>query len=168
MMITLRVIHILTGVFWGGALFFTTLFLLPSMQASGPAAGPVMRQLVTVRRFPVFVSTAGTLTILSGLWMYWRNSSLSQGAWAGSRPGMVYGIGAAMALISFVVAMTFVAPTAKKLGQLGAAVAQSGAPPTPEQAGAVAALQHRMLIGSRVGAGLVAITIVAMAVARYV
>lgn len=168
MMITLRVIHILTGVFWGGALFFTTIFLLPSMQASGPAAGPVMRQLVVVRRFPVIVSIAATFTILSGLWMYWRNTSLSQGTWAQSRPGMVYGIGAAAALIGFSIAMAFVAPSAKKLGQLGAVVAQSGGPPTPEQKTAITALERRMLIGSRVGAGLVAITIVAMAVARYV
>jgi hypothetical protein len=81
---------------------------------------------------------------------------------------MVYGIGAAAALIGFSIAMGFVAPSAKKLAQLGAAVAQSGGPPTAAQATSIATLERRMLTGSRVGAGLIVITVLAMAVARYV
>jgi hypothetical protein len=63
--------------------------------------------------------------------------------------------------------MGVISPTANKLTQLTASLASSGGPPTPEQGATVAALQGRMLMGARVAAGLLAITVVTMAVARY-
>ena len=38
----LRIAHIVTGAFWVGTVIFLAAFLLPSLRAAGPAAGPVM------------------------------------------------------------------------------------------------------------------------------
>jgi len=167
MMIALRLLHVLLGVFWAGAVFITAGFLLPSAQAAGPAAGPMMRQLIAVRRLPAVSMITAILTVLSGLGMYWRNYSLSHGAWASSTQGMTFGVGAVTALITLGVGMSVIAPTGNKLAQLTANIASSGGPPTSEQAATVVALQSRMLTGARVAAGLLAITVVTMAVARY-
>ena len=168
MMLAMRFIHILTGVFWAGAVFFVAGFLLPAMQASGPNAGPVMRQIVAVRRYPIVLMIAAILTVLSGGWMYWRNMSLSSGTWAGSASGITYGIGAVSALLTLALGMAVITPTSKKLMRLGATLAQAGAPPTAEQTATMAALQHRMYVMSRLGALLLAVTVITMGIARYV
>jgi len=46
----LRVIHILLGVFWAGAVFMVALFVQPAIAASGPEGGKVMGALVKRRR----------------------------------------------------------------------------------------------------------------------
>jgi hypothetical protein len=167
MMIALRLLHILLGVFWAGAVFVTAGFLLPSAQAAGPAAGPMMRQIIGVRRLPVVSMIAAILTVLSGLGMYWRNYSLSHGAWASSTQGMTFGIGAVAGLVTLGVGMGILTPAAKKLTQLTASIASSNGPPTPEQAATIAALQSRMLAAARAAAGLLVITVIVMAIARY-
>jgi uncharacterized membrane protein len=167
MMISLRVIHILSGVFWAGAVFFSAAFLVPAILASGAAGGQVMRQLIVVRRLPVAAGIASLLTILSGAGMYWRNTSLSGGAWAASTQGMTYGIGAVTALLTFGVAITVVGPTGNKLTKLGAELASAGGAPTADQMRTLGALQNRMLFATRMGAALIGATVVTMAIARY-
>ena len=41
MFFILRILHIVTGVFWAGTVFFIVSFLLPAMGKIGPAAGPL-------------------------------------------------------------------------------------------------------------------------------
>jgi hypothetical protein len=168
MMITLRLIHFVLGVFWGGAAFVTASFLLPSAKAAGPGAGPMMRELIGVRRLPIVIMVAAILTVLSGLGMYWLDNSISNGAFAKSRQGMTLGIGAVIAIVALVIGMVFIAPSGNKLTQLTAAITAAGGPPSAEQAKQLAALQARMMLGSRVVAGMLAVTIITMAIARYV
>jgi len=167
LMIVLRLIHIFAGVFWAGSVFFVVRFLLPAIGASGPAGGVVMQQVIGKLRFPVAAGVAGTLTILSGLGMYWRNVKVSSGTWAGSAPGITYGIGALAALAALIAFATVIGPTGNRLLQLGATVQSSGGPPTAEQASTLARLQARMTVSSRVGASFLAIAVLAMAIARY-
>ena len=166
-MLVLRVLHIGSGVFWGGAVTFVAYLLLPAVRAVGPSGGQVMRHLAGVQKFPVVVATAGALTILSGAGMYWHNMSLSGGTWTSSRPAMAYGVGALFALITFITGVTRVAPTAKKIVQLGGAIEASGTPATPEQASALGALQATMWSATRMAAANVAIATIIMAIARY-
>src|SRR5512132_1177730 len=44
----LRFTHIVVGVFWVGTIVFVAFYLLPTMRAVGPAAGPVMQELTQV------------------------------------------------------------------------------------------------------------------------
>ena len=167
LMIALRLIHIILGVFWVGAAFVTAGFLLPSVQAAGPSAGPMMRQLMEVRRLPIVIMFAAILTVLSGFGMYWRDISVSSGAFARSAQGMTLGVGGVVALLTLGLGMGVITPTGKKLGALMGAIAASGGPPTAEQGKTMAALQARMLAASRAVAALLLITVTTMAIARY-
>ena len=166
-MIILRIVHILAAIFWGGALLFLAAFLLPAVGAAGPAGPKVMRQLVVVRKFPAFIGMFAMLTVLSGLWMFWRNNSLSDGAFMRSTAGMVYGVGAIFAIITVIIALSVVAPTGEKLIALGDVVEKAGGPPTPEQAATLAGLGKRMLFAARLGATTIVIAALCMATARY-
>ena len=63
---------------------------------------------------------------------------------------------------------TINAPTAKKLGDLGASVRAAGGPPSAEQAAEMQRLQGRLAGAMKVAAVLVVATAALMAVARYV
>lgn len=168
LMIVLRLIHIFAGVFWAGSVFFVVRFLLPGIVASGPAGGVVMQQVIGKLRFPVAAGVAGALTVLSGLGMYWRNVKVSSGTWAGSAPGITYGIGALAAITALIVFAAFIGPTGNRLLQLAATIQAKGGPPTTEQASTLAQLQRKMTMFSRIGASFLAIAVLAMAIARYV
>jgi hypothetical protein len=49
---SLLAVHVLSGVFWGGAAIFAGLFLMPSLMKAGPAAGPVMGNLIQLKPSP--------------------------------------------------------------------------------------------------------------------
>lgn len=166
-MIVLRLVHILAGAFWAGSLFFAAAFLLPSVIAAGSAGGAIMSQLMSVRKFPVYAGTASILTVLSGAWMYWRNTSISAGSFAASRMGMTYGVGAIAGLITLGIAIAIVSPTGAKISKLAVAMQSGGGPPNAAQASEIAALQNRMAFGTRLGASFMLLAVAAMAIARY-
>jgi uncharacterized membrane protein len=167
MLVVLRIIHILSGVFWAGMAFFIVSLLMPAVRATGPAGALIMRHLSAPRRLPAAVASSALLTVLSGAGLYWRNTSLSAGVWAQSRAGITYGVGAVTAVIALILAITLVGPTVQKLVELGRTIEFGGAPATPDQLGTVKRLQGRIAAGSRAAAGLLSVTVITMAVARY-
>ena len=168
MILLLRFIHVVGGAFWFGAVIFMTVFLMPSLQAAGPAAGVVMDQLARVRRVPIFMMTAAILTILSGFALYGRDSGGFSGAWMRSGAGMVFGIGGVVGTLAAVVGMATASPAGRRMAALGAEIKASGAPPTAVQVAEMQALQGRIARGSMAVAVLIVIAITAMSVARYV
>lgn len=167
MMIALRLLHILLGVFWAGAAFFAAMFLVPSVRAAGPAGGPVMRQLMEVRKFPIYAMVFGLVTVITGLWMYFHDNSVSGGAFARSHAGMAYGLGAVTAILTLVVGATIMAPTSNKMASLGAQIAGQGGPPTPDQQAMIKQLQERLGLGTRLASIFLGITVITMALGRY-
>lgn len=85
-----------------------------------------------------------------------------------SSTGMVFGTGGVLALTALVIGLTVNAPTAKRLGELMAAIQARGGPPSPEQAAAMRALQSRLGNALRAVTLLLVLATAAMAVARYV
>ena len=168
MMIVLRIIHILFGVFWAGGAFVAAMFLVPSVRAAGPAGGAVMRQLMEVRKFPIYAIVFGLLTVLSGLWMYFHDNSISNGTFAKSRAGMTYGIGAIAAILTLVVGATIMGPTGAKMAKLMGEIAAQGTPPSPQQQEMIKGLQARLGLGTRLASALLGITVITMAIGRYV
>jgi uncharacterized membrane protein len=167
MILILRIIHILSGVFWTGTAMFTVLFLIPAVRALGPAGGPVMHQIGEKRKLPVYFMIAGFLTILSGIGLYSMASGGFSNEWMHSGAGRTFGIGAIFALIAMVVGLAVAGPTAKRLGALAGTIAQAGKP-TPEQQAEVGRLQAKMGKAGTLGAALLVCATIAMAVARYI
>jgi hypothetical protein len=164
----LRVLHVGVGVFWVGTVLFLAAFLVPSLRAAGPAGGAVMRELVEGLKMPLWLMAASVVTILSGIGLYWIDSAGFQSAWLASGPGRAFGLGGALALVSAVLGMAVNAPTARRLGQLAAALRAEGRQPTPEEAARMARLQARLNRVTLVVAVLLSLATLAMAVARYV
>ena len=164
----LRLLHVVAGVLWVGAVVLVSFFLLPTVRATGPAGGQFMQHLMGKTKMRTYMSTIAPLAILSGLGLYWRNISISSGSWGGSAAGITYGLGGLAAIIAGIVGVAVVAKTGGKLGEMAAMVASSGGKPTPEQASQIQALQSRMNGATRLVAILVILASVAMAIGRYV
>jgi hypothetical protein len=85
-----------------------------------------------------------------------------------SAGGMTFGIGGLLALIAMLLGLFVVTPAAIRASKLGAEMAAGGKPPTPEQAAEMQRLQVKLGMMALVAAGLLTLTTIAMAVARYV
>ena len=164
----LRLIHVVAGVFWAGAAIFIAFFLLPSVRAVGPAAGPIMEQLGKVRRLPLYMMGATVLTILSGFSLYWRDSAGFTGPWMGSGSGFVFGFGGIVATVAAGVGMALTSPAARRMGELAAGMRAGGGPPSPATLAEMQTLQAKVSRSSLIGAILLLVATAAMAVARYV
>jgi hypothetical protein len=163
-----RLLHIVFGVFWVGAVTLVAFFLGPSVFAAGPAGGAVMRQLMEVRRMAAWLMGASAVTILSGFALYWHDSNGFRSAqWLGSGPGRTFGLGAVLAVVGLVVGMAVNVPAARRMAALGAGLHTAGRPPSADELAVMAGLQRRLAWGSAVGAGLLLLATAAMAVARY-
>lgn len=163
-----RLVHILSAVFWVGGMLIFARFLFPTVQALGPAAGPVMDHLSRVRQLPRALVGAAVASILSGVGLYWHDSMGFRGDWMASPTGTVFGLGALLAIIAFVIGVTINAPTAKQLGALAATIHGQGKPPSPDQAAAMQRLQRRLGAALRAVVTLLVLATAAMALARYV
>lgn len=163
--ILLRLIHILAGVFWVGAVFLMAGFIFPTVRETGRQGGQFAQQLMLRRRLPVFLGVAMGLTMLSGLTMYGLLASSTHGAWAGSAPGIGYGVGGLAAILAAVVGMAISGTAGRRIAALSQQAGSGGL--TPEQQAEMARLQSRGASGSRITAGLLAISVGAMAIARY-
>jgi len=167
-MILLRVIHILSGVFWAGATFFLVGFLQPVVAASGPEGGRLMQRLTSQKRFQMAMPVAAGLTILSGLALYGRVSAGFQIAWITSGTGLVLALSSVAAILAVVTGGVVQRPMATRLQVLAGEVQGSGAPPRPAQMGEMRRLQRRISSISLWIVLLLIVAVVGMASARYV
>ena len=167
-MVTLRIVHIVTGVIWVGSLFVVVVFVQPTAAALGPAGAPFMSELRR-RRFVDIVFIDAVVTVVAGSFLYWHDWHMypSFDDWIGSSFGASLTVGALLAISGLVVAAVLTRPTIGRLVPLGRQVAESGGTPTPEMAARIGALQRRLVVAERVSFSLVLLAVVAMASARY-
>jgi hypothetical protein len=165
--IALRLLHILLGVYWAGAIFFFVSFLLPSVQAAGPDGMKVMQQIVR-RHYLNILPAIAAGTILTGLALYWRDARLWEGVWMESRIGQGFTVGATAALVAFVVGMLVMRRSTIRAGALAQALPQLAE--GPERQAGMAEIERLRRLAARSAhwvAGFLAIAVAAMAVARY-
>src|SRR3989475_12995659 len=101
-MILLRVIHILSGVFWAGATFFLVGFLQPVVAASGPEGGRLMQRLTSQKRFQMAMPVAAGLNIPSSLGPFGRGSAGFQIAGVTPGAGLVVALSSGAAILAVV------------------------------------------------------------------
>jgi uncharacterized membrane protein len=167
-MVVLRILHIVASAFWVGAVLFLAAFLMPALRGAGPASGPIMQQLTSVRRLPQWMMAASAVTLLAGFALYWAAMRTGGPMWAGSGPGQVFGLGGLLALAGGILGMVVNAPAGKRLGELGAKLAAAGRPPTADEAALMQRLQLRLTRATWVAVVLLLLATAAMAAARYV
>jgi len=166
-LILLRVVHVLGGVFWAGAILFVVLFLEPAVRDAGPDGAKVMAALQR-RRFLDVIPAVAALTIVSGLWLYWRLSGGFNSAWVTSHFGAALGLGGVLSIVAFGIGVGIMRPAALRAGALAQQLAKS-----PEGANrdaqlvVVQRLRQRTATVGRLVAGLLVLATALMAVARY-
>jgi uncharacterized membrane protein len=158
MLLLMRVLHIVLGVFWAGTMIFNALFLFPAMRDAGPDGAKVAAGLMR-RRFLDVIPIAALLTIISGLWLYWLDSGGFQPAFMRSSMGMMLGWGTAAALVAFALGVAIVRPAMLR----AAALSQD-----PTQLATAQALRLRAARFGPVIAVLLGVAAATMAIARYV
>jgi len=166
LIIVLRLIHIVFGIFWAGSMFFLASFLLPTARAAGPAGAPFMRRFAQ-SAFPNALAGSAVLTVLSGLWLMWTASG-GDSAWFGSPTGITLSIGGLASIIALGFGLAVQRPATLRLGVIGASIDAAGGTPTAEQAAEVGVLQAKTVRGVRLLTWLLTVAVVCMAIARYV
>lgn len=166
LMITLRLIHIFSGVFWVGFAFFNVGFLQPTVKATGAEGQKTMQYLTQKTRLLSTVYATATLTLLSGLLMYWilfgfRLSALLSGYGAALTAGAIAG------LIAWIYAVVIIRGIFAQMATIGKQIRAQGGPPTPEQAGQMQALVTRLGNLGQVALVFLVIALVGMSTAQY-
>jgi uncharacterized membrane protein len=167
LLLLLRVVHVVGGVFWAGAILFFVHFLEPAVRDSGPEGARVMQALQKRRYLDVIPATAA-LTLLSGFALYWRTFGRLHPGPGASGPELTLAIGGLLSLVAFGIGMTLMRPSALRIGRLGAELAQAPAEKKDLLAAEIARLRGRMRVAGRWVAALLGFAIVCMAVGRYV
>jgi uncharacterized membrane protein len=162
LVILLRLVHILSGVFWVGGAVISTFFLAPTAAATGEAGQKFMNYLLTQARISVRFMVASFLTVLSGAWLYWLDSGGLTSAWTNSGSGLGFGLGAIFALIGMGIG-SLVGRNAAKLGKIASA-AQGN--PTQLQVSEMDAAQKQMSMASRLSTIALILALACMATAR--
>ncbi len=167
LVIILRIIHIFGGAFWIGVGLFNIGFLIPTIKATGPEGQKVMQHLTQKTRFQTMVYTAATLTVLSGLGLFWSTLGFKASVLS-SGPGLVLTIGGASGIIAWLIAIILVRGIFTSMGHVGRAIQAQGTPPSPEQTAAMQALVKQLGKTTPIALTFLIISLLCMAIAQYV
>ncbi len=158
----LRIAHIVAGILWAGGALALTLFVAPTMSATGDAGKQFAGHLIGKTRFSMYMSVTGLTTVVAGSILYGIDSNWVQSAWMMTATGSVFGIGAFFGIAAFVFGLM--------LGNANMALATLGAQiqgkPSAEQAVALQALLKRQKMSSQGNMICMLISILCMASAR--
>lgn len=166
LILLLRVVHILAGVFWAGATWLLAGWVTPAVELSGPAGQTFMQTLVRKRRLSDGLTAAAVLTILSGLYLFWVASSGLRPGWFRTGLGLSLTIGALAGIATFLIGMFVSRPSASRLGQLATRAHAGGGPPDPETLAEMKMLSEQLNQAGIWTAVLLAISVLGMAAAE--
>jgi len=133
-------LHTFFAIIWAGGAIAAGFFIIPSVLEAGPAGGAVMAGVVK-RRFPIVMSVAATIVLLTGLRLYMMRFTPG---WLTTPHGMTLSFGAILGIGAFVLGIMIQKPTAERLSKLAASIAASGAPPSAAQSAELTALRAKL------------------------
>jgi uncharacterized membrane protein len=161
--IVLRLVHIISGVFWVGAGLVMFFFIGPTLGATAEAGQKFAQHLMTKTRFTAIITTSAILTVLAGFILYWRDSDGLSSNWMHTAQGLGFGVGAFFGLIGLVFG-AMVGSTNGALAKLGA---QIQGKPTPDQMTQIGALRKRLALVSPINVYSLILATLLMAISRY-
>jgi hypothetical protein len=167
LMIILRLVHILCGVFWAGGTFLMAGFVTPAVVATGPEGQKFMQQLGLRSQFSAWMGLMAVLTSLSGLLLYWAVSGFRLG-WITSGYGLSMTVGGIAGLAAFGHGSSTQFRTTQKMKALARDMAAAGGPPKPEQIAQMQAMAASQARNGQVLTAILAVALVGMSAAQYV
>ena len=161
---TLRLIHVIAGIFVGGTYLFLVPILEPRLKRLGPAIqGPVMSALMPILT-PImgasFVVLFGTGTAMTLMVRQGNLSQLVTTAW-----GWDILLGIIATIVIFIVGFGILTPTGIRMEKLGRSI--EGRAPSPEEGQRLHQLSVRIEKLSRINFVFVLIALATMVIARY-
>jgi uncharacterized membrane protein len=162
-MVALRLIHIVTGVFWVGAGLMLTFFIVPTASANAENGQKFVQHLMSKTRISMVLAAAGGSSVLAGILLYAIDSNGFTSAWMSSSAGIGFGIGGAFGIIAFIFGV-MISRNNAALGRLGA---QIQGQPTPEQLSQIASIRRNLSIVSPINAWSLILATIFMSTARY-
>ncbi|MFI5133343.1 MAG: hypothetical protein ACHQEB_03350 [Chitinophagales bacterium] len=165
--VILRLLHIASGVFWAGAVIYMAAFIIPAVKALGPDGGKFMQQLSRTNRLPLVMTIMPLTNVVAGVILFWKLSSGFQSAWMSSEHGMILSTGGGLAIIAFFISLFVNRPIVVRISHLGQAMAKQGSPSTAEQTQQLMVLRKKLFAATNIVALLLALTVVAMSIAKY-
>ena len=166
-LITLRLVHIVCGVFWAGAAMYLALFVMPAVNATGPEGGRFMQQLARTNKLPMVMTVASSLSVIAGLLLFWKISGGFQSAWMSSKHGIILSIGGALAIIAWLEGFFITRPNALKLNKLGQLIAKSAGPPDARQLNQISQYRQKIFSANNHSAVLLVASVITMSIVRY-
>jgi uncharacterized membrane protein len=163
-----RMTHVLLAALWLGAVGFMVFFVMPAMKATGPAAGPLMSAIAR-RGLNGFMGALGGITVLTGIYLYWRFTGGFDPALSATHGAMVFGTGGVAGLLSVILGGAVVGRNMAKMGALGGQA--MALPEGPERAALMeqsTAARDRGIAGARIVLVLQTIALACMAIGHYV
>jgi uncharacterized membrane protein len=165
--IVLRLVHVLGGAFWFGAVMTNFVFVQPAILGSGSDGQRVMVHVLRDRRFLDVVLGAAVLTGLAGGLLFWRDSN-------GLDPGVVFAvsgvgftIGGVAGLLALLLFLFVGYPNTRRLIAIGSRLEAEGRPPTADEQAHLVRSQAALRPIAVAVPVLLGVAAAAMATARY-
>jgi len=118
-----RALHILLAALWLGTAVLLTVFLIPALRHVGMPGAPLIGRMAQ-RRLGHYITVLATLTVLTGLWLFWRVTNGMQADVMLSPPIMVLGIGVLSGLLAAGLGIGILGPSMKAMGMAMGAVSR--------------------------------------------
>ena len=163
-----RVLHVLLAAAWLGTVGFVYLFLAPALDEAGPA-GATLMVTISRRGFDVIIAVIGGVTVLTGLWLYWRFTGGFDPAAGATMGARVFGAGGVAGILAAIIGGAILGRTSKKLTALAAkAMATTDAAQRTGLMAEIAAAKRRMSVWGKTVFALQVVALTCMAVGHYV
>lgn len=128
-LLILRVLHIVSGVFWAGTAFLMVLYIFPAVKRSGPDGGKILQAITGTNRFPQAIALASAITVITGVLLMWHLSNGFAAEWFESKYGMSLAIGGLAATIAFLQVVLINMPSIKRTEDIMRTVTSNGGVP---------------------------------------
>ena len=165
--LTMRALHVLLAAVWIGATVFMSFLLMPAVEAAGPAGGQVMIGL-NRRGISAFFGATGGITVLTGIYLFWRFTGGFDPEVSRSHAGMAFSIGGLAGLVAVIIGGSVVGRSANKavgLMEQAAKMPDTQRGPLMQEAGV---LRQRMKTFGSLVIVLQVIALVLMAIGHYI
>ena len=154
-----RALHILSGVFWVGAVSLLARFVIPASRARPGDDGALVADLFRFRRLGPALGGAGAVNLVTGLYLYSGFYPRQDWNLASPGPAEAYAIGGILAATALGLGVV------QGIGMLRRLRRNREQPSDPEMA---AELTPQVAVVMRINMALLIIATILMAVGRYV
>lgn len=168
LLVLLRLLHILAGIFWVGGSLLVHAHVLPTAKRLGQDAGKFMQSLAADSGMSAALTLSGWIATIAGAILFVFVSGHFDRGWMTSPTGVTFGIGAVLGIAGLVFGAAVQAPNGARLATLSREIAGGGGPPTASQVARMNQLRDKLERGGRIGSALLVTAAAAMAIARYV